>query len=144
MKKCSVYFRGGEIYVLASAKDVFGIDRSVEPFTQLSRQVEAQELGRNVLDALAAYRENIPGKTYVRGVKEPPHPLLVFAGLKSWKAFEKGTICFMISDLGHEIEITPTVPAEKGGYLHQPDKALRCQAQPEAIGALLLEQVSQG
>jgi hypothetical protein len=142
MKKCSVYFRGGEIYILASARDVFGIDRNTEPFTRLSRQVAAQELGRVVLDALAAYRENIPGKTYVRGVKEPPHPFLLFAGFKSWKAFEKGASNFMISDVGHEIEIMPTVSAEKGGYLHQPDKALRCQAQPEAIGSLLLQQIS--
>lgn len=144
MKKCSVYFRGGEIYVLASARDVFGIDRNVEPFTRLSRQAAAQELGRAVLDALSGYRENIPGKTYVRGVKEPPHPFLVFSGLKSWKAFEKGARCFMIAETGPQVESIPTVPAEKGGYLHQPDKARRCPAQPEAIGALLLQQVSQG
>jgi hypothetical protein len=142
MKKCSVYFRGGEIYILASARDVFGIDRNVEPFTRLGRQVAALELGRVILDAMAAYRENIPGKTYVRGVKEPPHPFLLFAGFKSWKAFEKGAGYFMISDTGSEIEITPGVPAEKGGYLHQPDKAVRCLAQPEAIGILLLQQVS--
>lgn len=143
MRKCSAYFRGDKIYVVASAKDIFGIYCKVEPFVRLNRQVEARILGATVLDTLDAYRENVPGTTYVRGVKEPPHPLLVFAGFKSWKAFEKGTTYFMISDLGHEIEITPTVPAEKGGYLHQPDKALRCQAQPEAIGALLLQQVSQ-
>lgn len=142
MKKCSVYFRGGEIYVLASARDVFGIDRNIEPFTRLSRQAAAQELGHAVLDALSAYRENIPGKTYVRGVKEPPHPFLVFSGFKSWKAFEKGARYFMISDTGPQIESIPTVPAEKGGYLHQPDKAIRCQAQPEAIGSLLFQQVS--
>jgi hypothetical protein len=92
------------------------------------------------LETLAAYRENIPGKTYVRGVKEPPHPFLVFAGFKSWKAFEKGATYFMISDSGAGIEITPSVPADKGGYSHQPDKSIRCPAEPEAIGALLVQQ----
>jgi hypothetical protein len=140
MRTCSVYFRGGEIYVLSSAKDVFGIFRNVEPFVRFSRQVPAQELGRAVLDSLAAYRENLPGKTYVRGVKEPPHPFLVFAGSKSWKAFEKGAVYFMISDTGPEIEIMPSVPGEKGGYSHQPDKAIRCPAQPEPLGAMLLAQ----
>jgi hypothetical protein len=139
MRTCSVYFRGSEIHVLASARDVFGIYRTVEPYVKLSRQVAKRELGRVVLETLAAYRENIPGKTYVRGLKEPTHPFLVFAGFKSWKAFEKGATCFMISDSGPGIEIRPSVPTEKGGYVHQPDKSIRCAAEAEAIGALLLD-----
>jgi len=76
-----------------------------------------------VLDALAAYQEGVQGKTYVRGIKQPPDPFLTYSGFKSWGAFEKGARYFSVSSNGSEIQITPSVPAPKGGYLHQPNLA---------------------
>jgi hypothetical protein len=140
MKTSTVYFRGSEIYILASAKDVFGIFQDSEPFYKLPETPSPEELGQRVLDALAAFREGVPGKTYVRGVKQPPDPFLAFAGFKSWSAFEKGTRHFSVSNSGAEVQITPSIPAPKGGHLHQPDKAVRVPAQADQIGRALLEQ----
>ena len=143
MKTSTVYFRGGDLYVLASAKNIFGIFQVSEPFFKLPSSSSAQEIGQRVLDALAAYREGVPGKTYVRGVKQPRDPFLTYSGFKSWNAFEKAARYFSISSNGSEIQIIPSVPAPKGGYLHQPDCAIRIPVNAEQIGRALLEQVSQ-
>lgn len=143
MKTSTVYFRGGDIYVLASAKNVFGIFQVSEPFVRLPSSSSPQEIGQRVLDALAAYQEGVQGKTYVRGIKQPPDPFLTYSGFKSWGAFEKGARYFSVSSNGSEIQITPSVPAPKGGYLHQPNLAIRIPAHADQIGRALLEQVSQ-
>lgn len=140
MKVCSAYFRGGDIYISASARNTFGIYNYSEPFFKLSQLDSPRELGQRVLEALDSYRESVPGRKYVRGVKQPPDPLLVFSGFRSWRAFEKGASHVSISRNGSEVEITPSVPRPKGGYLYQPERAVRCQVNPEEIGNLLLEQ----
>src|SRR5256885_9377623 len=140
MKTSTVYFRGSEIYVLASAKNVFGIFQDSEPFYKLSETASPEELGQRVLEALAAFREGVPGKTYVRGVKQSPDLFLAFAGFKSYGAFEKGVRHFSVSSAGPEIQITPSIPAPKGGHLHLPGKAVRVSAQAGQNGRALLEQ----
>ncbi len=140
MSVCKAFFRGSDIYVVASAKTVHGIYQDSEPFFKLSQPVSSQELGQTVLQALASYREKVPGKTFIRGVKQPPDPFLTFAGFKSWGAFERGARHFSISSKGTEVEIMPSVPGEQGGYLHQPARAVRCHGQPEQIGGCLLAQ----
>lgn len=142
MKACSAYFRGGDIYISASARNTFGIHNYSEPFFKLSQPVSPRELGQKVLEALDSYREGVPGRKYVRGVKQPPDPLLVFAGFRSWRAFEKGATHLSITRNDSEVEITPSVASPKGGYLYVPERAARCQANPEEIGGLLLEQAS--
>lgn len=138
MKVCSAYFRGSEIYISSSAKSTFGIHNNCEPFFKLSQPISPHELGQKVLEALECYREGVPGKRYVRGVKHPPDPLLVFSGFRSWRAFEKSACHVLISSNGSEVEITPSVPSPKGGNLYRPEKAVRCQVHPEEIGNLLL------
>lgn len=78
----------------------------------------------------------------MRGVKQPLDPFLAFAGFKSWRAFEKGVRHFSISTTDYGLQITPSVPAPKGGYLYEPDKAVRVPAQADEIGRILLEQAS--
>src|SRR6185437_2698586 len=107
MKTSTVYFRLGDIYVLASAKNVFGIFQISEPFFRLPSSSSPQEIGQRVLDALAAYREGVPGKAYVRGVKQLPDPFLAYSGFKSWGGFEKGARYFSVYSNGSEIQITP-------------------------------------
>lgn len=138
MKVCTAYFRGSEVYILASAKTVSGILNHTEPFFKLPLPVSPQELGEKVLLALDSYREGAPGKKYVRGVKQPPDPFLLLSAFKSWSSFEKGTKYFMISSRESEVTITPGVPAEQGGYLHQPERAAQCILSPQPIGDLLL------
>ena len=140
MKVCSLYFRGSDIYISASAKNTFGIHNNSEPFFKLFQPISPHELGQKVLQALESYRDGVPGRKYIRGVKQPPDPLLVFSGFRSWRAFEKGASYVSISINDSEIEITPSVPSPKGGYLHRPEKAVRCQVNPEEIGSLLLRQ----
>jgi len=138
---CSAFIRGSDVYVIALAKNVFGIFENTEPFFRVSLPVPAKAIGERVLEALKAYKENIPGKAYVRGAKQPLHPFLAFSGFRSWRAFERGALHYSISSKGTEVEITPSVPAEKGGYLYQPQKAVHCPPLAEAIGVLLLEQI---
>ena len=139
MKVCTVYFRGREVYILASAKTVSGILNDSEPFFKLTQPVSAQELGEKILQALDSYREGVPGKKYVRGVKQPPDPFLLFSGFKSWSSFEKDATYLMISSQDSEVTITPTAAASQGGYLHQPEQASRCPLSPQSIGDLLLQ-----
>ena len=108
---------------------------------QVLLPISPQELGQRVLQALDSYHENTPGKTYVRGVRQPLSPFLAFAGFRSWKAFEKGAQHFSISSDDSQVEITPSVSRPQGGYLHQPERAVRCRAHAGQIGGLLLEQL---
>ena len=143
MKICTVYIRGSDIYVVASAKNTFGIFQDSEPFFKVSVAIPPHELGATVLQALESYRENVPGKTYVRGVKQALSPFLVFSGFRSWRAFEKEARHFLISINDSKVEVTPSVPRQKGGgYLHQPERAVRCPGQASEIGNILLEQMS--
>jgi hypothetical protein len=82
------------------------------------------------------------GKDIRTRCKATPDPFLVFAGFKSWGAFEKGVRHFSVSSAGPEIQITPSIPAPKGGHLHLPDKAVRVSAQADQIGRALLEQAA--
>jgi hypothetical protein len=116
--------------------------RTANRFSSCPSALLRANLGRWVLQALAAFREGVPGKTFVRGVKHPPDPFLAFAGFKSWRAFEKGVRHFSISTTDYGLQITPSVPAPKGGYLYEPDKAVRVPAQADEIGRILLEQAS--
>jgi hypothetical protein len=69
LRTCSAYFRGSDIYTLASAQNVFGIRLDSEPMVKLSHPVAPAELGNTVMTALDAFRTGVPGRTYVRGVK---------------------------------------------------------------------------
>jgi hypothetical protein len=115
--------------------------KTANRFSGFPRQISPQVLGDKVLQALVSYRENVPGRTYIRGEEQPPSPFLLFSGFRSWRAFEKGALHFSISSNDSEMEITPSVQRPKGGYLHQPERTVRCQAQPGPIGSFLLEQL---
>lgn len=138
MKICGAYFRGSAVYIVASAKTASGILNNSEPFCKLTQPASPQELGEKVLEALHSYREGVPGKKYVRGVKQPPDPFLLFSGFKSWPSFEKGTKYFIISTQGSEATITPTAPAPQGGYLHRPECAMKSVLSAQSIGDVLL------
>jgi hypothetical protein len=144
VRHASVYVRDDAIYVVSSAKNVFGISHHGEWRVRLAQPASARELGDAILAALAAYRDNIPGTTYVRGAKLPPHPFLLFAGFKSWKAFEKGTTYFMVAETEGRAEIVPSTAGSKGGYLHHPDRAVHCPLNADEIGSRVLGQAQLG
>jgi hypothetical protein len=143
LKTASVFRRGGDIFVHSAARDVHGIHRASEPFFRLSVHDPPVGIGQSVLVALEAFRRGVPGETYVRGAKRPPSPFLIVAAARSWKEFEKGSRLFVISHTDGEIRITitPTIPAPKGGYLHQPDRDVSVPLDAEVIGRALLEQM---
>ena len=143
MRACGVYIRKDEIFIHASAKDTFGIHRTSEPFFRLSQPASPQELGQKVLQALNAYREGVPGELYVRGVKRPPSPFLIFTKLKSWKQLEHGAGYFSIAANDSDVEIVPTTAAPKGGFLHRPDETVHCPPQADEIGRALLHKAAQ-
>jgi hypothetical protein len=143
MRSCGTYIRKDEIFIHASAKNTFGIHQTCEPFSRIAQPVSPQELGEKILAALDAYREGVPGELYVRGVKRPPDPFLAFTKARSWKQFERGTNYFLITADDSEVEIIPSTPAAKGGFLHRPNDAARCPAQADKIGRALLDKTSQ-
>jgi hypothetical protein len=138
MSLCTAYFRGEDIYVVASAKNTFGIYNSTEPVFRLTQPVTAEVLGEKILETLRAYRENVPGRYYVRGEKNPPDPVLKALGFRSWRALERGASSFSIESDTTRVEIVPSVPAPKGGFLHQPDQKVRCAPVAGEIGRALL------
>ena len=140
MSRASIYYRGDDVYVVSSARDVHGIHRDGEWRVKLARTISAHDLGEAVLAAFAAYRTDAPARLYVRGTKSPPDAFLLFAGFKSWKAFEKGATYFMLSAIESGIEITPTTAGAKGGYLHHPEQAIRCSREADDIGTCLHRQ----
>jgi hypothetical protein len=142
MTRASIYFRGDDLYVVSSVNDVFGIGHDGALRLQLRQPVSPRELGEAVLAALAAYREGVPGRPYVRGAKRPPDPFLLSTGFKSWKAFEDGAKYFSVSEKDGHTEIIPTSAAPKGGYLFHPDRAVFCLSNAEEIGRCLLDQGS--
>jgi len=143
MRSCGVYFRQGEIFIHASAKNTFGIHQTCEPFFRIAQSVSPQELGEKVLEALDAFREGVPGELYVRGVKRPPDPFLIFTKARSWKRFEQEAQYFSITADDSGVQIVPSTPAAKNGYLHRPADAVRCPVQAEQIGRALLDKASQ-
>ncbi|HET9743478.1 MAG TPA: hypothetical protein VFQ00_12070 [Terriglobales bacterium] len=136
-----MYFRENEIYVLASAKNVFGIYKSGEPFFKLMQPVRAEALGEKVLEAIAAFRQNVPGEYYVRGAKMPLHPFLKFSGFRSWRSFEKSARYFLVTMDDNKVTILPSIPYPKGGYAHQPDRSMDCASRPAEIGHTLLQAI---
>jgi hypothetical protein len=133
-----VYFRPDSVFVASAAKDEFGIHVTGDHCARLDRPPTVCELGDAVLVALAAYKENVPGRLYVRGVKQPPDPLLAFARFRSRKAFERDARHFLVTSDDKTVEITPTIPGPTGGFLHQPASTVRCASSADAVGSTLL------
>ena len=139
MATADVYFRGDVIYVASTSKDVFGIGHVGDLYLRYERSVAPRALGDAVVAAFAAYREGIPGTTYVRGEKRPLHAFLRFAGFRSWRALEKGAQLFIMVDGVDHVEILPTVARAEGGFLHQPERTRRCSRDADDIGRTLIE-----
>jgi hypothetical protein len=112
----SVYIRRDATFVASSEKNEFGILQTGDILARLDPRTSPEELGQAVIAALAAYRENVPGQLYVRGVKRPLHRLLAFAGYRSWKAFEKNAQHFSVSAQANKARVTPSVPNKTGGF----------------------------
>ena len=144
MVTAHVYFRDDVVYLTSMEKDVFGILHDGHLHLKLVAPLAPHELGDAVIAAFAAYQEGTPGTPYVRGVRRPLDPFLRFAGFKSWKGFEKGAQLFIVLDRGEHIEILPSVPGPTGGFLHQPDRTLRCSRNVDEIGRALIEMASRG
>jgi hypothetical protein len=139
LRLCTAYIRGGDIYLVALAKNIFGVFQDIEPFFKISLLTSPSEL---LLQAPDSYRENVPGKTHVRAVRQPLSLFLAFSGFRSWKSFQKGNQHFSTSSEDCGVEVTPIASRQQGGHWHQPQKAVRYRAQAGQIRSLLLEHVS--
>jgi hypothetical protein len=111
-----VDIRSDAIFVASSDKNEFGILQTGDVLVRLDPRASPEELGQAVIAALAAYRENMPGQLYVRGVKRPLDRLLTFAGYRSWKAFEKNAQHFSVSAQANKARVTPSIPNKTGGF----------------------------
>jgi len=141
-RRASIYWRHDVAFVVSADRDVHGVHRDGSWFARLDRPVAAASLGEAVLGALAASRDGVPARLYVRGVKQPPGAFLQFTGFKSWNALERGARYFTIAAEQEYVRITPSVAGPTGGFLHQPDRDVECVASAGAIGAAVMALVA--
>lgn len=138
MKACDVYFRGDTVFVFAMAKTVPGFLIRLGPMFKYKRDEAPSASGEGVLQALAAFRENIPMEQAPRG---PSSEFFEFVGVKSWNTFMRNALNLSIAFDGRTVSVTPTVRAH-GGFDHLPDQDVICPPEPQAIGEALLKAVA--
>lgn len=132
---CSVYFRPEAIFIFTQHVTEFGWGIAGEPFFRLDVPATAEALGDTVIESLKASRSGIPQP---RDLKPITSAVLKFAGVKSWKAFTQEASLVLVSQEKDYIGLMPTVKSGSG-FDHQPDKIVRCDLTPDALGNALLK-----
>jgi hypothetical protein len=95
------------------ARTVSGFWASVPPYRRLERSAPRDELGRAVLDALAASVGRIPDPD---PSQEADPAFLQLAQARNWREFARGTKMVMVDDpAGRELAFVPTI---NGGPRH--------------------------
>jgi len=135
-KTCSVYFRGDDIYVIASSKTTAGLWIDTEPRFKLTRPVSASHLGRTVISALNGSREGVPTPDDLRSVGKE---LLHFVGFKSLSSFERGAIYFLVTLEENAINIIPTSRGTRGGFDFHASEAVYSNVNPDELGETLMK-----
>jgi len=138
-KKCVVDFRNDDVYVMSVSETDIGLWIVTEPRFKLRRAESAASLGATVMTALEASRREIPTPN-LRSVSEEK---LKFVGFKTLSSFERGTIHFILTLTEKGVSIVPTTRGIRGGYDLHPDEAVDCKPDPEEVGQLLLQMVSE-
>jgi hypothetical protein len=139
-KKCSVYFRGDDIYVISSARTKDGLWIDTEPRVRLQRLVSVSDIGATVVTALNASRDGVPTPTDLRSVGTE---LAKFLGVKSLSSFERRATYLSLTMTEDKVTIVPTERGERGGFVMLESEAINCSLDPAEIGGALIKTVSE-
>jgi len=113
MKSSTIYFFEDKFYIHADCKTTVGVWVLCPPIYEASKD-NLEELGRSVLGALQASKDNV---THPVDFKVLSTPLLSSAQVKSWNAFAKKALCLNIEEIDDLIILIPTKNfGQKGGY----------------------------
>lgn len=106
MKRCQVYARRGDLFVVAQAMVGTGLWISWPPFTRVPR--DSAEVGPLVLATLEKTAYDIPAPN-LRTDPAPITPIYQLAGVKSWGTFVKGAELVGVELDGGRLSLTPMV-----------------------------------
>jgi len=122
---CHIYLRNGVVYVPTMGKMGEGFYRGIEPVAVVPA-AKTDELHQALLATIA--RGN-PGAPILQRSAYPPPVLLKYARLKSWSAFERGSVLWSLGDKdGHyEINRYKKHPAGKG-FVRDPKHKMTFQS----------------
>jgi hypothetical protein len=132
MKCGAAYKRAGQWLFSSASKTVAGVWIASPPF--LSTSGSSAEIGTCAIEVLNASVEGTPHPTKWDGLFSP---VLELAGVKTWRAFVKGTLLVGIEMEEDGITFTPhRNDGPKEGFLPLRDKeiALPAAASPAEIG----------
>lgn len=131
---CSVYLRPDAVIVMAAARLESWLHISCEPVFRMPRDPAPASLGRAVLDALAAYRTDVPDDTNEGG----DEMIRRTTGLANWTALERGAVRLSVDQPGGSPAVTAWRPHPAGG-MEPAGEPVRCASEPLAVGTTVLK-----
>jgi hypothetical protein len=143
MRRATIYFRNGSLFVHASSRSTDGVWVASEPFLKVEASANDVDLGGAVRGALDCSRTDIPHPTSWTGLLDP---LLALAGVKSWSTFAKSALCAEVEEEGGLASVVPTDNlGARGGFQPDPSRATPSEASDlESLGAKVRHAVRPG
>ena len=133
MKAATIYERKGQLYVHSSSKTTAGVWVIDAPVLAADKG-NAGEVGRAILECLAASREGVPHPTSFTNLFDP---VLDLAGVKSFGTFVKSAKCVEVetSDDSTVILIPTRNEGVDDGFAPLPNKTKAALDSDEALGS---------
>ena len=138
-KYCEVFVKDNTIYVFPNRELQPGARLVCQMVAKLDRAGSPDILGRAVLEALAAYRTDVP---FPDDFQAASIAALAGTGFKNWKAFSKQAYRLGVSTDGARVTVTPTVGDGRQNFADLPDKAITRPPNPDDVGKAILEALS--
>lgn len=135
MQAATAYKRGSQIFVHSSSRTTAGVWLLSEPVAAVAVD-DPEELGRRILEALNASKDQVP---HPKSWKNLFDPVLHLAGVKSWSTFVKSAKCVEIEAINGVAKLIPTRNlGADDGFSPLIEKAESCETSPDKLGAALL------
>lgn len=136
----SVYYRNGRFLIPTVAKTEAGFFLDVAPVLVL-QQGQPEALAEGLRKVILAGNPVV--LTPTRG-SFPKPVVLEPAGVKSWSAFEKKSICWTITKAGDQFEVSVTSRNSKGGWADNPAATVKIpeHSGPAGLAACLLSHLA--
>ena len=140
-KMLEIYLRGNELFFSASSLSTVGCFVGSYPHLKTPDNISREEKGKLIIKVLTESPEYIEHPKNEEEWKAVGAPLLKLAGVKSWRAFEKGVISCHVYLEGDKLRFIPYVNkcSKKEGFISLDDKAITIPADAslETIGETL-------
>lgn len=106
-KRAVVYWRQGTIFVRTSSQTTMGPWIDVGPCTSLAADAAPEDIARAVRSHIEASSDGVPFPTSFDRKATKSDPLLLAAGVGSWKTFEKLAKCVEVEAEEAHLKIMP-------------------------------------